>query len=62
MPCVMFLSGPSVVQIQLTLVISTSLISNDRLSRTENLVPDFHHDNLTPDKKILWKKEVAPKE
>ena len=27
--------------IQLTLVISTSLISNNRLSRTENLVPAY---------------------
>ena len=28
-------------QIQLTLVISTSLISNNRLSRSENLVPAY---------------------
>ena len=29
------------LQIQLTLVISTSLISNNRLSRSENLVPAY---------------------
>ena len=28
-------------QVQLTLVISTSLISNNRLSRSENLVPAY---------------------
>ena len=29
------------MKIQLTLVISTSLISNNRLSRSENLVPAY---------------------
>ena len=29
------------VYVQLTLVISTSLISNNRLSRSENLVPSY---------------------
>ena len=47
--------------IQSTLVISTSLTSNNRLSRSENLVP-FKHENLTTDK-ILWKREeIALKE
>ena len=42
--------------IQLTFVISTSLISNNRLSRSENLVPD-KHENLTTGKKYCWKEE-----
>ena len=48
------------VILQLTLVISTSLISNNRLSRSENLVP-VYHGNLTSSNKILWKRgEIAP--
>ena len=48
------------LQIQLTLVILTSLISNTCLSRSENLsLPK--HENLTTGKKILWKRgEIAP--
>ena len=46
--------------IQSTLVISTSLISNNRLSRSENLVPVKHRD-LPTSNKILWKRgETAP--
>ena len=33
------LTGACTILIQLTLVISTSLISNNRISRSENLVP-----------------------
>ena len=45
-------------QIQSTLVISTSLILNKRLSRTENLVLVSTTGN-----KILWKRgEIAPQE
>ena len=40
---------------QSTLVISTSLILNNRLSRSENLVP-FKHENLATGNKILWKR------
>ena len=53
----------------MTLAISTSPISNNRLSRSEN--PAYHevkiwslpkHENLTSCKKIVWKKgEIAPK-
>ena len=46
--------------IQSTLVISTSLISNDRLSRM-NFWSLFQHGNLTTGTKILWKSgEIAP--
>ena len=49
------------IKLQLTLVTSTSLISNNRLSRSENLVL-FYHGNLTTANKILWKREeIAPK-
>ena len=34
----------SLMQIQSTLVISTSLISNNRLSQSENLVPVFNNE------------------
>ena len=48
--------------IQLTLVISTSLISNNRLSWSENLSL-LKHENLTTGKKILWKTgEIALRE
>ena len=44
--------------IQSTLVISTSLISNNRLSRTEMLVPVLTQRSTN---KILWKRgEIAP--
>ena len=47
---------------QSTLVISTSLISNNRLSRSESPVL-FKHENLITDNKILWKRgEIAPEE
>ena len=39
--------------IQLTLVISTSLISNNSISRSENF-----HGNLTTRSKILWKEKL----
>ena len=56
------MSEPEKIQVQLTLVISTSLISNNRLSQSENLVP-VKHENLTTGNKILWKRgEIAPKE
>ena len=42
--------------LQLTLVISTSLISNNRLSRSENLVL-LKHENLTTVKKYFGKEE-----
>ena len=46
-----------ITNIQLTLIISTSLISNNCLSRSKNLVPI-----LTTGNKILWKRgEIAPK-
>ena len=41
--------------VQSTLVISTSLISNNRLSRCENLVPG-QHVNLTTGNTLLWKR------
>ena len=45
------------------LVISTSLISNNRLSRSEIVVPVFIHGNLRTGNKILWKRgEIAPQE
>ena len=48
--------------IQLTLVISTSLISNNRLSPSENLIPALDEKLITGNK-ILWKRgEIAPKE
>ena len=48
--------------IQLTLVISTSLISNNRLSRSK-IWSLFKHENLPTGNKILWKRgEIAPKE
>ena len=48
--------------IQLTLVITTSLISNNRLSRSE-IWSLPKHEHLTTGKKILWKRgEIAPKE
>ena len=43
------------LKVQSTLVISTSLISNNRLSRSENLVP-VKNENLTTGNKILWKR------
>ena len=47
-------------QIQSTLVISTSFTSNNRLSRSENLVP-ISYGNLTTGNKILQKRgEIAP--
>ena len=49
-------------KIQLTLVISTSLISNDRSFRKRSLVT-FLHRNLGIGNKILWiKEEIAPEE
>ena len=51
----------SQVYIQSTLVISTSLISNNRLSRSENQAL-FKHENIITGNKILWKRgEIAPK-
>ena len=48
------------LQIQSTLVISTSLISNNCLSRSENLVPVLTQRS-TNRYKILWKREeIAP--
>ena len=48
---------------QSILVISTSLISNNRLSRSENLIPDYKHENLTTSNKTLQKRgEIASKE
>ena len=64
--CFMTVALPK--HLQLTLVISTSLISNNRLSRiTAYLVVKiwslFKHENLTIGNKILWKRgEIAPKE
>ena len=50
------------IQLQLTLIISTSLISNDRLFRNRNFVP-FSHEDLATRNKILWiKAEIAPEE
>ena len=55
-------------EIQLTFIISTSLISNNCLSRSENLLEVkiwslLKHENLTIGNKILWKRgEIAPKE
>ena len=47
---------------QCTLVISTTLISNNRLSQSEYKVL-LKHENLTTGNKILWKKgEIAPEE
>ena len=49
-------------QRQSTLVISTSLISNNRFSRSEYLVPVLH-ENLTTGDIILWKRrEIASTE
>ena len=45
----------SALNIQSTLLISTSLISNNRLSRSEILVPVLH-GNLRTGTKILWKR------
>ena len=51
----------TVVHSQLSFI-STSLISNNGLSRSEKLVP-FYHGNLTTGNKILLKRvEIAPKE
>ena len=48
--------------IQSTLVISTSLISNNRLYRSENLVPVWTWKSNFRGNKILWKRrEIAPK-
>ena len=46
--------------VQSTLVISASHMSDNRLSRSKNLVPQ--HGNLTVRTKILWKKEIARKQ
>ena len=49
-------------KIQSTLVISTSVISNNCLSRRKNLVLVIHR-NLKSGYKILWKRgEIAPGE
>ena len=46
--------------LQSTLVISTSLILNNRLSRSENLVPVLSQ-NSTNRQQIMWKRgEIAP--
>ena len=50
------------IHIQSTLVISTSFISNNRLSRRENLVL-VEHRSLKSSYKILWKRgDIAPGE
>ena len=50
-----------ILTLQQTLVISTSLISNKHLSRSENMSM-FSHGNLTTGNKILWKRGEIVKE
>ena len=60
--------GDEIFNIQLTLAISNSLISNNRLSRITaylevKILSLLKHKNLTTGKKKLWKRgEIAPKE
>ena len=46
--------------IQSTIIISASLILNNRLSRNENLVPVLTLRSTNMQKKILWKRENCP--
>ena len=51
-----------ILEVQSTLVISKSIISNNRLYQRE-IWPLFKHRNLTSGYKILWiRGEIAPQE
>ena len=49
------------MNIQLILIISTSLNSNNRFNSKSKSGPHFQHGNLTTGNKLLWKRgEIAP--